>query len=386
MSTSSENIVSRISANVFFQEFTFDKNEFYPNDGKKELADTVLWLGDLLFIIQIKERNPSEVKSEIDENNWFKNKVLKKAKDQISNSIEYLKKYDSIPIQNIRNQTLDISNANTESINKVIIYMSNSNKLSKEYSNMKFYESSKSGNIHIFEVTDYNWVCRYLITPSEVDEYLKFREQIYLKHKEIITLYPEQYILGHFLNTTDTSRIQPSFIESLNQLNQNYQDFDMSGVLNNFFKRIVKHRTENHTDYHLIIQEIALLKRGELTEFKKRFTRIFEDAKTILSPTYYRFTPTRTKCGFVFVALPKNLINQWEIALLNLTELYKYKRKLEKCIGVITYKVGDYYEINWTLFNSKWIYNKELEELIIKENEIIDSPQIIKAQRYDLKK
>src|SRR5690625_3116747 len=92
MTTESENIVAKISSNLFYKEFTFDKNDFYPEDGKKELADTVLWLGDLLFIIQVKERNPNEIKSEAEENAWFDNKVLKKAKEQIANSIEYLNK------------------------------------------------------------------------------------------------------------------------------------------------------------------------------------------------------------------------------------------------------------------------------------------------------
>lgn len=58
MPTDSENLVAGISSNVFYKEFTFDKNDFYPEDGKKELADTVLWLDDLLFIIQVKERKP----------------------------------------------------------------------------------------------------------------------------------------------------------------------------------------------------------------------------------------------------------------------------------------------------------------------------------------
>jgi len=35
MPTNSENIVAQISSNVFYKEFTFDKNEFYPEDGKR---------------------------------------------------------------------------------------------------------------------------------------------------------------------------------------------------------------------------------------------------------------------------------------------------------------------------------------------------------------
>jgi len=87
MTKQSENIVTKISSNVFYKEFTFDKNDFYPQDGKKELADNVLWLDNLLFVIQVKERNPKEIKSEEDENKWFNNTVLKTAKNQIKKSV-----------------------------------------------------------------------------------------------------------------------------------------------------------------------------------------------------------------------------------------------------------------------------------------------------------
>ena len=87
----------------FFKEFTFDKNEFYPEDGKKELADNIVSLDELLFVYQIKERNSKTAQGKAD--NWFQNKVLKKAKDQIKDTIKYLLKYDQIPIENRRNQT-----------------------------------------------------------------------------------------------------------------------------------------------------------------------------------------------------------------------------------------------------------------------------------------
>lgn len=80
MQTESEDLVTRISSNVFYKEFTFHKNNFITPRGQKELADNVLWIDDLLFLIQVKERNASEVKTTVEENKWFENTVLKKAK------------------------------------------------------------------------------------------------------------------------------------------------------------------------------------------------------------------------------------------------------------------------------------------------------------------
>jgi hypothetical protein len=386
MTTKSENIVSKICSNVFYKEFTFDKNEFYPKDGKKELADTVLWLGDLLFIIQVKERNSNEVKSEKEENDWFKNKVLKKAKDQIANSIEYLNRYTEIKIKNIRNHLIDVSKANKIGINKVIIYMPNDSPISNENRSIKFYESKKSGNIHIFNIEDYLWVCKFLVTPTELDEYLKFRERIYLKHKELITLYPEQYILGHFLNTDDESLIQEEHIQTFSKLVDDVEDFDISEILNNFLEKIRIEEQKESKDYYSILTEIASLKRHELIEFKKRFKQIIEDVKSSNFSIPYRFTILRTGCGFVFIPLLADKVDYWENALLNFTEMYKYKRQLNKYLGVIIYKTDKYFDINWAFLDAEHSYNKDLEEAVKKEEEFYGKGELKKTERYKLKK
>jgi hypothetical protein len=385
MTTKSENIVSKISSNVFYKEFTFDKNDFYPEDGKKELADTVLWLGDLLFIIQVKERNPNEIKSKIEEDEWFENKVLNIAKGQITKSLEYLNKYTEIKIKNIRNHSIDISKVNKIGINKIIIYMLNNSQISIEKRSIKFYESKKSGNIHIFNIEDYLLVCKFLITPTELDEYLKFRERIYLKHKEKITLYPEQYILGHFLNTENESIIQEEYIKIFSKLADDINDFYFSGILNNFLEKI---RIEEHKEpkfYYPILTEIASLKRYELLEFKKRFLQIIKDVKSSNFSLPYRFNIPRTGCGFVFIPLPQDDIEYSENALINFTEIYKYKHKLNKCIGVLAYKTGEYFDVNWTIIKESWSFNKDFEKALEQESEFYGEEELKKNERYKVK-
>src|SRR5690606_37011222 len=99
--------------------------------------------------------------------------------------ITFLKSYDGIRIRNLRNHEIEISRPSLDRVNKVIIYVPNSDLISEENRFTKFYESSQAGNVHIFHVEDYLWVCKYLVTPTELDEYLKFRERIYLKHKAV---------------------------------------------------------------------------------------------------------------------------------------------------------------------------------------------------------
>ncbi|NEW81933.1 MAG: hypothetical protein GZ094_06175 [Mariniphaga sp.] len=75
--TESEAYIAELNSNFFFKEFTFSSNKFKVDEKGEELelADNVVWLDDLLMIIQVKERNKS-VNSNIE--NWFKNKFLKK--------------------------------------------------------------------------------------------------------------------------------------------------------------------------------------------------------------------------------------------------------------------------------------------------------------------
>ncbi|MBE7629583.1 hypothetical protein [Tenacibaculum piscium] len=166
--TESENLVTSINVNVFFKEFTFYKNEFYSENGKKELelADNVLWLDDLLFIFQTKERNHENSIKGVD--SWFKNKILNQAKRQITNSIKYFNKYENILVKNCRNQLIDVSGANLDNVKKIIIYKVDE-QLNEKNKNTKFYESSLSGNIHLFNIEDYYHICKYLVTPYEVD-------------------------------------------------------------------------------------------------------------------------------------------------------------------------------------------------------------------------
>lgn len=386
MNTYSESIITKINQNVFFKEFTFDNNDFYPNDGKKQLADNIILLDELLFIIQVKERNPASVKSKEDENKWFENTVLKAAKNQIKESLKYFARYSELQIKNIRNQLIEVNQANLKLANKLIIYLPNSSLISSSNKEIKFYESKQVGNIHVLSVEDYFWICRFLITPTEVDEYLKFRKRIYLRHKSIIKIFPEQYILSHFLNTNNESVINEKYIETLSKFDSEENEFDVSGILNNFLEKIHYERQKKSIEYHLIIKEIAKLKRYEMLEFKKRFQTIIEDVKLNSFSLPYRFTADRTGCGFVFIPLMLNKIKYWENALNNYTKIYKYKRKLNKCLGVIVYKFGDYYDIQWSFTNSDWSYDEVLEKAVIQESELYGEGEVRLLERYKFKK
>lgn len=382
METESESIVTEINSNIFFKEFTFAKNDFYPPDGQKELADHILWLDDILFIIQTKERNPFDIKTSIEENKWFANTVLKKAKNQIKDSINFFQTYKRIDIHNLQNHKLDVSGAYSETASKIIIYKSNSDLINHEYRLMKFYESSDVGLIHIFHIQYYSKLCKTLHTPTELDEYLKFRQRIYLLHKNIIKQYPEEYILAHYLNTDDESTIDPRYMATLPNLANDIALYDMSSILKDFYNKIHYKQNKDSIDYYGILKQIAKLKRYELTEFKKRFISMFEYVTTGEFHFPERFTNLRTGCGFVFISLTDDF-DKWEDIIYNNNLIYKYKRQLQKCIAVLMVKDAEYRNIYWSFMDFPWHYDQNLEmELELMEKGVYGSGQIKEFTRY----
>jgi hypothetical protein len=365
-STKSEDIVAQINASVFFKEFTFSKNDFKALDGKQqlELADNVVWLGDMLFIYQIKEREPSAG----DDAKWFESKVLNKGVKQIKSTLRYLNTYPEINITNEKGHKLNVAEAKTAAnVKKIVIYTPNQD-FPEALRKRKFYESAEVGLIHLFHSEDYYWVCKYLITPTEVDSYLNFREQLYLHDKEASNALLEQYFLSHFFETPRADHFNPSYSDNLKNYNPSVDDFDISSLMENFAKNIKL--TNTQTEYYPIIVELAMLHRSELIEFKKRFYLALEKSgsKDLTFP--YRMYLPRTDCAYVFIPLTAAGSQHWQTALFNLTMIQKYLSKARKCVGVVVFRgeqSAEHYEIFWQYSNEPWAYNQELETLL-KDN------------------
>ncbi|MGQ4004314.1 hypothetical protein QIW57_06095 [Francisellaceae bacterium CB52] len=138
-------------------------------------------------------------------------------------------------------------------------------------------------------------------------------------------------------------------------------------------------------DYHTILKEIVSLKRYELLEFKKRFKQMFEDIKYKRFSMPYRFASNRLNCGFVFISLLDDKVEYWQNILQNSMEKFKYKHKLNKCIGVIAYKVEGCFDINWGFMQGDCAYNEELEKAFKSDEEFYGEGEIKQLERYNLK-
>lgn len=373
LQTYSEKIITQINQNIFFKEFTFDKNDFVVAAGHKvELADNVLWLDELLIVIQIKEKEDKAGGTPIEK--WFENKVLKKAKNQIRNTLQLLNTQHSIAIANGRGQQFEIRRSEIRQLRNIVIYHPTATPPESVYSH-KSYSCRDGVFIHIFTSEDYSHLCRYLITPSELNDYLSFRQELLSASPEAGAL-PEQYLLAHFFQSPNDPTINPAHIATLPAICQAIEQDDTAGLSSLIASLHDTLKERGSMDYIHIVKEFAKLNRFELKAVKERLEAILRTPVTDLPISMKRCVSPRTGCGFVIMRLnPANEAHHFD-ALRNFTLAFKYKWRLGKCVGLIVKHINDYFDLDWFYAAGDWAYDPTLQRLTDLEAGIDNRPAV----------
>jgi hypothetical protein len=251
-------------------------------------------------------------------------------------------------------------------LHKLVVYLPHDS-LPQEYRRVKHHRSKTAGLIHILPATDYLGIVQTLLTPAEVVDYLSFRETL-IDNWEAETLrVPEQALVGQYLNGNLDTPPAIAFVEYLQCLDHRADEWDISGVITAFPDRVT---TDNPlTDYYPIVREIALLKRNELREFKKRFQLSVEKARANEFARPYRMACPRTGCGFVFIPLTQDVLERRRTGLQNLTLAHKYDQRLSKCLGVsFAPEEGGWFSAEWCYLEFPWVEDTAFEELLRHNN------------------
>jgi hypothetical protein len=327
--------------------------------------NSIIWIGDLLIIYQLKEREAQIATTAEAEKRWFEKKVLGKATRQVRDTLKYLKQAESIEVHNHRGHSFHLDIQPTHELHKLVVYLPN-NSLPESQRQCKYHMSRAEGLIHIMAASDYLGIIQTLLTPSEVAAYLVFREALINKWQEEIAAVPEQALVGQYLDGNLNAQPSIKFIEYLQRLDHRDEEWDISGIISMFPDRVT---TDNKpTDYYPIVRELALLKRSELREFKKRFQLSIEKAHANEIVLPYRLAIPRTKCGFVFIPVIKEMLSRRRDGLQNFTLANKYDLRLSKCIGVsIADDKDSWFTAEWCYIEFPWERDAEMEKML-KDN------------------
>ena len=364
--TENERFIRDINARFFFKEFTYFNTEFRTKYKEEfELADGMVWLDNLLFVFQMKERNANYAKSEDSERKWFKKKILDEAISQIKRTEAYRENYnDRFEFENERGHKLDMSKIQSTELVRLVVY-SPSEKLPEDCRFRKFYKLKNKELVHLFHSEDYYWICRYLVTPDEINDYLLFRERFYFRAGLDINSLPEQYFLSHYFSKDRSYKLKANLGILLNSLEEDLQSFDISPLFEFFWDEGADYSTleENYT----ILKELAKLGRQELEHFRKRFDKIILQTIKKVKDLPYRMTSARTNCGFVFWNIEVEDDDLAVKAVSNITYAHMYEQKLSKSVGVVAYrskKDNDMTRLQWCFLESEWKPNASMDRLL----------------------
>lgn len=364
----------------FFREFVYSENTFSPTPQKElELADSLLWLGDILVAYQLKERAAPKKATENTERQWFEQKVIRDATRQMRDTARYLRENPTITLRNHRGHERRLAFEAIAIFHKLVVYLPNQ-RLPPVCLETKAHISKKEGLIHVIAADDYLRMVRTLLTPTEFTDYLSFRANVIEKWEKKSRAVPEEALIGQYLRGELDAIPNPDYIKNFLALEQDTREWDMSGIISNFSNRIV--RAADSQRYYLILGELAGLQRHELREFRRLFLDALENTRSDKLTPPYGMVSSRG-CGFVFIPMTRELYQSREIALQNLTEAYKYLRHLSKCIGVA---IGDVrsdrsFVAHWCYLSSAWKQDGEWDK-VLTENNPFRPTKIVKVPLY----
>lgn len=359
--------LSKLNEHFFFGEFTYSKTTFKPTPTSEfELADSIILIDDLIVIFQLKERHAPSSPTEEGEEQWFKRKVIAKGASQVRDTLNFLATESRIQLENHRGHRVELETGTIRTVHKLVCYLPDK-KLPKKCRRQKFYRSRTAGIIHLFDGSDYLGVVRALLTPSELSEYLDFREELIGRWGSLVNEVPEAALVGQYILGDADNPPSADFLDHLQRAGGVTDDWDISGIIKRFPDRITT--PGSATDYYSIVTQLAKLKRNELREFKKRFELAIEKCRVGEFTCPYRISIPRTDCAFVFIPVEKALVHKRREGLLNLTLAAKYDAHMSKALGItFVPDEGDWYSVEWCYMEFPWEKDEELETMIKSAN------------------
>ncbi|MER9419378.1 hypothetical protein NKI95_26045 [Mesorhizobium sp. M0306] len=361
-----EEFTSHLNATTFWKEFTFSETRFFPRPKQQvELADGMVKIGSLAMVFQLKER-AEETSDPEAERQWFPRKVLRKATDQIKDTVRYLAEHEEIRLTNAQGHEIAVKGVDLLDLKKIVVFLPG-RLLPADCRETKFHVSATVGFIHIVAAHDYLGILDKLRVPDDVRLYFEYRELVLPQLREAGVVVEEPDIMVAFLSEMDLP--EPGSIEKLRAFVQDVGGFDLSYIMRDLQSHIVN--PERSTDYYRIMEEFARVPRSIWREFKRRLVVSLEASKAGTPRRPFRFAFPMTDCTFMVASMDPDwpVIGEDGIRMrTNAVELFtqaaKYDLKTRIGVGLLISKVGDHFLLDWCLIDEPWSANAKLEDLL----------------------
>ena len=276
--TKSEQLLSAFSEDYFFKELVFDDLWFTPPGSTKvELADLLINLGDIIVVIQLKERNEADQTYNLDEENkWFADRC-KSAKKQVKKTLQYISSGILPTFMNKRGQSVQLQ---PDAVVIPLVVFENNQLV--EYPPLLRKHSKSGMDINCMSLDDFREMCRILVTPMEIVDYLEYRKEIYEKYGGIDIMILESS--DNKLLLTKPRRCETLVRQFLSE-KYNMEELADQRLCIQFFRnflRLLPERTVNCSaadSTYNVLTFLSHLHRFEIAAFWERFVLTKSEAK-----------------------------------------------------------------------------------------------------------
>lgn len=363
-----EEFTAGINATTFWKEFTFHQTRFSPRPRQEvELADGIVKIGSLGLIFQLKERTGEKSDPEV-ERRWFKEKVLRKATDQIKDSVRYLAEHEEIRLTNAQGHEIVVKGTDLTDVKKIVIFLAGRT-LPADCRETMYRVSSTAGFIHIIAAHDYLGILDKLRVPDDVRLYFEYREKVLPQLKEAGVIVAEPDIMFAFLSDKDLP--EPESLQKLGAFVQDLDAFDLSHIMRGLQAHIVN--PDRSTDYYRIMEEFARVPRAVWRQFKARLFASLTACRAGKFCRPFRFAYPRSDCTFMVASMDPDWPTTGEDGtrmrtnvLTMFTEGAKYDQKTRIGVGLLISKDGEQVCLDWCLVDEPWTKNIEMENFLAK--------------------
>jgi len=197
-------------ANVFLRAFSFATIQLPRTPEEEgELSDRVVFVDNIGFIVQLKEREQKVASKPGDLEKWVANNVVKKAVKQVQNTRDLLRTYKGLSLVNHFGHRVYVPPRDPDDLVSMIIYRVPPK--ARAFRAARFKKGRNGGFVHILRDLEYFEICEHFVTPAELVDYFSFRRDILINWDPAVTAVSEGALIGQYLSEDYSSAPDPSF-------------------------------------------------------------------------------------------------------------------------------------------------------------------------------
>jgi hypothetical protein len=349
------------NANVFLRAFSFPTIQLPLAAGdERALADRVVMMDGIGFIIQLMEREQKVASKAGDIEKWVTNNVVRRGVKQIQNTRDLLHSYVGLSLVNQFGHRDNISPRDPELMVGIVVYRVPAK--SRAFRAARFKKNKNGGFVHILRDADYFEITAHFITPTELNDYFHFRRDILINWDPTLTAVSEAALIGQYLSE-DYSSAPDGRFERAARSHGGPTACEFAFVLDSLGTSIASQEGEYaDTEGYEVLTELARLDRHELRALKQQVRLALESVRADRFELPHRMVSSRTGCGFLILPLTSEFHDRSFFALESLSQACKYELDLEKQVGIGMWRESEFVDIEWLFLNGRNPPDPRLDE------------------------